>query len=237
MSNLNAWLRPNTLTDKQDYIAVIQLQGSIDVKDIIEAMQQEGMEIKPETALNIISRFNRKTIDMLLQGYNINTGILHLRPTIKGTFTDNRWDPQKHSLYASVSQGEELRKALSKTSVRILGEQRDPVAIYSITDITTGDTEGKITPGRNIEIRGSRIRIAGTDPSNGIYLRNLENNNTSKLQPGDIVINDPSRLLLLLPGSLASGTYELKITTQFSSHGVNLSQPRSVIADLLLTVL
>ena len=36
------------------------------------------------------------------------------------------------------------------------------------------------------------------------------------------VVNDPSRLTFIIPAGLADGTYELKVTTQFSGSGSKL---------------
>ena len=46
-----------------------------------------------------------------------------------------------------------------------------------------------------------------------------------------MVLNEPSRLLILVPAGLAAGEYELVVTTQFSSGNVTLKQPRTVVFD------
>jgi hypothetical protein len=66
---LKAWLKRNLLTeDESDYIAVIESFGSIAPKGIIEELRAEGMELKIETVLNVITRYNRKCIEMVLKG-------------------------------------------------------------------------------------------------------------------------------------------------------------------------
>lgn len=138
MAKLNAWLRPNHLTeDKNDYVAVPQTLGSLNIPDLVKELQKEGMEIKAETAIDIITRFNRKTAERVVQGYTINTGLVYMRPVIKGNFYNQAWDSKVNSVYVAMSQGNELRKAIAETSVEILGEQREPIAIYTLTDSTT----------------------------------------------------------------------------------------------------
>ena len=89
MNKLNAWLRPNHLTeDKGDFIAIPQTNGSLTVKDIVNDLIAEGMEIKTETATDIITRFNRKAAERVLSGYNVNAGLVYMRPVIKGVFRD-----------------------------------------------------------------------------------------------------------------------------------------------------
>ena len=77
MPKLNAFLRPNPLTeDKTDYVAVPQTHGSLNIPDIVKELLKEGMEIKAETAIDIITRTNRKVAEKVLQGYNVNTGLV-----------------------------------------------------------------------------------------------------------------------------------------------------------------
>lgn len=79
MTKLNAWLRPNHLTeDKSDFVAVPQTLDSLTISDLVKELQKEGMEIKAETAIDIITRFNRKTAEKVVQGYTINTGLVYI---------------------------------------------------------------------------------------------------------------------------------------------------------------
>ena len=230
MSKLNAWLRLNQLTeDKSDYMAVPVTNGSLTVADIVNDLKEEGMEIKTETVTDIISRFNRKAAERVVGGYNVNTGLVYMRPVIKGVFYNRTWDPERNSVYVAMNQGLELRKAIAETTVEILGEQSDPLAIYSLTDSTTGATDGTLTAGRNAELKGSYLKVVGDDPAVGIALRNTETGEETRLEPTDLVLNEPSRLLILVPATLSSGSeYELTVTTQFTGGNILLKQPRSV---------
>lgn len=230
MNKLNAMLRLNTLTDdKTDFVGVPITNGSLNLVNIVTDLVAEGMEIKAETAIDIITRFNRKAAERVLSGYNVNTGLVYMRPVIKGVFRDRTWNPAAHSVYVAMNQGLELRKAVGETVVTILGEQTEPIAIYSLTDTTTGATDGTLSKGRNAEVKGSYLKIAGSDPTVGITFRNIDTAETVKLEPGDIVLNEPSRLLILVPASLPAGEYELTVTTQFTAGNVLLKQPRSAM--------
>lgn len=116
--------------------------------------------------------------------------------------------------------------------VEILGEQADPMEIYSLTDTTTGKTDGTLTKGRNAELKGSYLKITGENPDCGVSLRNTATQIVTKLTPGDIVLSEPSRLLILVPATLAAGEYELSVTTQFTGGGSTLNQPRSVLLGM-----
>ncbi|MDY3316251.1 DNA-binding domain-containing protein [Riemerella anatipestifer] len=229
MNTLKAWLRPNLLTkdDPNDFVAVPLLGGSLGITEIIDALKKEGMEIKTETAVDIITRFNRKASELVLNGYSVNTGLVYMRPAIKGVFYDKTWDKEKHSVYVNVNQGTDLRKAANDTKVEILGEQSSPMSVFSITDKATGKADGTLTKGKNAEIKGTYIKIDGDNPKNGIVFKNLDTQNEIKLAKDNIVINEPSRVLILVPSDLEAGNYELSITTQSSTGSVLLKEPRT----------
>lgn len=239
MAKLRAWLRPNLLTkdDKSDFMAVPVSAGSLTVEDIIKELRAEGMEIKTETAHDIISRFNRVVSEKVLEGYSVNTGLVYMRPAIKGVFYDKSFDKDKHSVYVAMNQGTELRKATAETKVEILGEQASPMSLFNITDKATGNTDGTLTKGKNAEIKGTYIKVEGSDPKNGIIFKNLDNSQETKLPMENIVLNEPSRLLILVPADLASGNYEVSVLTQYAKGGTQVKEPRvGVLATTVVIV-
>ena len=143
-------------------------------------------------------------------------------------FYDKTWKPETNPVYIPINQGLDLRNAVAETVVEILGEQADPLEILSITDNTTGKTDGTLTPGRNAELKGSYMRIAGDNPDCGISFKNTSTQIVTKLAVSDIVLNEPSRLLILVPATLNKGEYELILTTQFTSGNITLKSPRTV---------
>uniref|UniRef100_UPI00035DA906 DUF4469 domain-containing protein n=1 Tax=Riemerella columbina TaxID=103810 RepID=UPI00035DA906 len=95
-----------------------------------------------------------------------------------------------------------------------------------ITDKATGNTDGTLTKGKNAEIKGTYIKVEGSDPKNGIVFKNLDNNQETKLPMENIVLNEPSRLLILVPADLASGNYEVSVLTQYAKGGTQVKEPR-----------
>lgn len=229
---LNARLKKNVLTDDpNDFVAIVQSKGNAVLSDIIDELVAEGMEIKRETAIDVVSRFNRKAADLALSGYSVNTGLVYMRPVIKGTFYDKVWNAENNSVYITINQGIDLRNAVAETVVEITGELSDPLELLGVTDSTTGKTDGTLSRGRNAELKGSYLKIAGDNTECGISFMNTANKTITKLSPGDIVINEPSRLLILVPATLAPGEYQLSITTQFSGGANLLKQPRNISYD------
>ena len=59
-------------------------------------------------------------------------------------------------------------------------------------------------------------------------LRWVSQEESFKISEEDIVVNHPSKLILLIPKDMPEGGYELTITTQYGSGGRLLKAPRSV---------
>jgi hypothetical protein len=111
-----------------------------------------------------------------------------------------------------------------------------PMEIFSIMDTSTCRTDGYITKGRNVEIKGSCIRITTEFNDCGIFFFNKNTKQKIKTLSTDIVINDPSRLLIFVPQNLEKGEYELVISSRFSGTQHKLDKTRSVNFDITLTI-
>lgn len=234
---LKAWLRKNQLTaDPNDYMASADVIDSIDLSAIVDELVKEGMEIKRETVVDIISRYNRKAAELVVSGYNVNTGLVYMRPVIKGAFYEKVWNPETNPVYVAINQGMDLRNAIAETTVEILGIQSDPLEIISLTDSTTGKTDGTLTKGRNAELKGSYLKIVGENADCGVSFTNTATKEVTRLDMADIVINEPSRLLILVPATLAAGEYELSVTTQYSGGNNVLKQPRTVQVGMPIVI-
>ncbi len=116
---------------------------------------------------------------------------------------------------------------MAQVSVDILGIQADNFEIFSITDKSTGKSDGSLTKGKIAELKGSHIKILGEDGSNGLKFTNIETQEVVSIALSDIAINDPSTILFLVPPDIETGTYEVSITTQFSGSSVALKQPKT----------
>ncbi len=76
------------------------------------------------------------------------------------------------------------------------------------------------------------MKVVGESPDCGISVKNTVTQAITKLAINDIVLNEPSRLLILVPSELAKGEYELRLTTQYTGGNTLLKTPRTIICDL-----
>ncbi|MDR1340294.1 MAG: DUF4469 domain-containing protein [Prevotellaceae bacterium] len=106
--------------------------------------------------------------------------------------------------------------------------------ITQVTDMKTGNVNNRLTPGRNLKIAGYKIKIAGDNASNGIYFVNQATFERVWIDDTDIVANNPSELIVVIP-ALAAGTYLLEVTTQYTPDTL-LKESRATTFDKTLTV-
>ncbi len=231
---LKVWLVKNELTpDPNDFMASISTVGSIGFDDIIDEMVAEGTEHKRETLVDIARRFQRTSSRLVLNGYNVNTGQIYMRPIVSGAFYGKNFDPAKNNVYVSINQSADLRKSATETRVEVLGEKADLMVIYQVINMVTKQTDGTLPKGRNVRIEGSYIKIAGDFPGIGVYLDNIDTATENKLDAEYIVTNDPSKLIILVPDTLPEGFYKLRIITQYSPQSSS-KKIREVVFDQIL---
>ena len=107
--------------DPNRYTAEVVMNDCLSLNDIVDEMIKEGASVDKNTILAVIEQFNRKTADLSLSGNSVNTGLLTLRPIVKGPFFDGKYIPD-----IVILQSSELRQAISETTVEIIN--KDEVA-------------------------------------------------------------------------------------------------------------
>ena len=105
--------------------------------------------------------------------------------------------------------------------------------ILEVEDRKTGLKDGTATPGRNFFVRGSHLKVVGSDPAVGVTLTD-STGNVTKLVDDELSINKPSELTLLLPAGLKDDTYTLTVCTQYSQSAQLLKEPRSVSTTIVV---
>jgi len=238
LHKVKAFLYDNPLTDDpEDYSARVSSERSLNIEDICEsAASRGGADISSSAMQHGTSLFLKEMGYLLCDGYSVNTGYFTATPQIRGVFNspEETFNPEKHNLLFQFNQGEVLRDELSSVDVEVMGVADTGLSISQVTDMKTGSVNDQLTPGRNLKITGRKIRVFGDDEDVGIRFVNQATDENTKVDPADLVINNPSELLIIIPG-LAAGTYKLQVSTQFSG-SIQLKVPRTVLFDKVLTV-
>lgn len=228
-NKLKGWLAANTVTeDPKDMILVLDATGNAGLKEIYKEMLDEDTGLREETIIHVTSLFQRVVARFLMNGYNVNTDLFYAVARFTGLIDAGKWDPKANSIYVSFRQDKILREEIANTEVVILTTKPDLMYILETEDRKTGLKDGRMTPGRNFVIRGSFIRVEGTDATVGLTLRKTDTQDVTKLDADLFAVNNPSELIILIPTTLTDGAYELTITTQYMKSKTLLKTPRSV---------
>lgn len=225
---LKVWMADNTVTtdDKTDKIFVLESTRSVDQDFVLDHMAAKNPGLHREAMAMSVNLYHEVLTELALNGYSVTTDLFRIVPQLKGLAENNAWNPEKNSIYVSLTQGKKLREAIADTTVQILGDRQAAMYINGTLDVSTRATDLSATAGRNFTLLGKNIKVAGTDAAVGITLTSKDGKVT-KLAQDMLVVNDPSKLIILLPNELADGEYTLTVTTQFTgSSKTPLKTPR-----------
>jgi len=103
--------------------------------EIVDELVNEGMEVKLEIAIDILTRFNRKTAELVAAGYNVNTGLVHICPNKKKILNGGALNPKVTQEFITINPGMDLCIAIAETTVEIIGKQSSPIDIISLSNI------------------------------------------------------------------------------------------------------
>ena len=241
LHKIKAYLYDNILTtdNSNDFIARVSSERSLSIKEICEsASHRGGADVSAAAMEHAVELFLKEMAYQLCDGYAVNTGYFTAAAQIRGVFDSptESFSDQKQIVLFQFAQGEKLRAELPNISVEILGVADNSAAILQVTDVKTGSVNETLTPNRNLKIAGTKIKVVGDDPKVGIFFVNTATNTVTAVDPSDIVTNNPSELIVVIP-NLPAGTYTLRVVTQFtySSKGM-LKEARVAEFDKVLTV-
>jgi hypothetical protein len=236
--SIKANLYDNPLTDDpNDFVARVSSERTLSVEDICASATSRGGADIPAAAMSHgVNLFLKELSYQLCNGFSVNTGYFTASPLIKGVFnsTDEKFDTTKHSVVFQFNQGDTLRKELSNVSVEIVGVADSSISILQVTDVKSGSVNDQITPNRNLKIRGYKLKLVGDNANVGVYFVNKETTERIKVDASDIVTNNPSELMIVIP-ALKAGVYMLEVTSQYTN-SLLLKEPRTASFDKPLTV-
>lgn len=228
---LNVQLADNVVTveDKNDKIAVLVPAGTADKQRVISEIMEVNPGLERETVEAVLNLENRVVKKLLLTGFRVNTGLYSAVAQPSGVVEGNRWNPERNSLYVSFTQGGDMRAAIGETSVNIIGEKGNAMYISGGQDSATGAMGFTATAGRNFILTGARLKVAGDATEVGVTLTSAATGTVTKITTDMLAVNEPRKLILLIPAGLADGEYTLSVTTQFSGSSTQpLKSPRTI---------
>lgn len=228
-------LAENLLTKDvtNDYTATVKTLLPKTIDNLADDIVKETAYNR-ETVIGIITLYDKKIIESVCLGNTVNTGSTLYAPALPGSFigTEGVMDPAKQKPYVSINPSTAFRKELELVRPVFSGNVLDSggARIGLVTDSATGRTDGFMTPGNTINITGKKIRSLNADGSDigNIKFVNAETDEVAATVTS-LTINEPKRIILIVPASLTDGTYRLEIETYYSNTSTLLKNPRTLI--------
>lgn len=211
------------LTEKKDdRYAKVMSPATITEEDLIRLAVERRTDLNPSTLRAALEILTALAEEKVLDGCNVTFGLSHYSIAVNGLFTGDadHWDPARHSLSLRSDPNQSLREQLSDVEVQLLGPAITGPVINTITDHSSATVNQQLTPGGVVNIDGKRLKIVGDSPEVGVSLINTTTGDELLLEPGTLFQNTRSRLGILLPTDITPGTYNLKVSTQYSRSNV-----------------
>jgi hypothetical protein len=233
-------LYDNPLTERPDdrYGRVINI-ASINEDTLIARAIAGGFNGNADSMKATYSAMKTEALKGIVRGEIVNFGLGHVVLDVEGVFEGDSpiWNPEKHKLVATITTTKELRETLKVTPVNVIGLAPGKAAISTITDVVTGKINEVLTPNGMASIRGTRIKIEGEKEGVGLFLTEQDSQTVTQIPVTTIGMNDPSRIMFIIPADLPAGDYVLSIGTQFGGHSKQLLlDVRTVTLNKLLKV-
>ena len=233
---LNVQSVDNPLTKEEgDKRFVLVSNGTADFDRVISEIMSVNPGLERETVEAVVKLEHRTIMRLTLSGMRVSNGLFSAVASPKGR-AGASWNPEVNQLNITIAQGADWREAIRNTTVNVLGDKAEVMYISGTTDIATRATDRTATPGYPFTVEGNYLKLVGDDPAVGITIVSEEGTET-RVDSGMVAVNEPKKLVFVLPSGLAEGTYTLRIATQYGSSGGNLRKtPRVVESPLYIGV-
>ena len=234
---LNVQSVDNPLTKEVgDRRFVLVSNGTADFDRVISEIMSVNPGLERETVEAVVKLEHRTIMRLTLSGMRVSNGLFSAVASPKGR-AGASWNPEVNQLNITIAQGADWREAIRNTTVNVLGEKAEVMYISGTTDIATRATDRTATPGYPFTVEGNYLKLVGDDPAVGITIVSEEGTET-RVDSGMVAVNEPKKLVFVLPAGLAEGTYTLRIATQYngSNTGTLRKTPRVVESPLYIGV-
>ncbi len=228
-----------TLTErKDDRFGRVVTTKSLSENDLVAIAVSRRTDLSATTLKASMEILKQIAIEQIANGASVNFGLGYFNLTVNGVFIgDNvKWDSSQHCLAVNVTPVAELRNVIKSTTVDVRGLAVAGPVINSLTDVSSGEINSRLTPGGGVNLTGSKIKIDGDSPNVGLSFVNQETEEIISVPMTSILVNDPSRITFLVPLTLAAGDYKLTISTQYSASAKPLKEVRLFTFEYVLNV-
>ncbi|MDR2922995.1 MAG: DUF4469 domain-containing protein [Treponema sp.] len=219
------------------YIARTNNEAVLGVDKVCNAaISRGGVECDLDDLIEYVNKYNEEVAYQLCDGYAVSNGYYTIHPNVGGTFNSENdvHDHKKHPITFRFRVLNKMRRLSQFISVTIEGIADVSGYIDEFIDYEADSTNTFFVPGDQFAIHGHKIKVAGDDPGNGVYLVPVDDPG-KKVKITRIAENGPSRITGVLPASTGYSNNRIEIHTQYSGASDNfLKIPRVITSPFIL---
>lgn len=232
-----------TLTERPDdfYLRAKTMPDTIDLHAVARETALRLGGKNEDEVYTLLNAAESVKCDALSSGYIVATPTALMQPCASGTVlkADLSKAPNrtKVKVYATLSMGPALRQSMEACQLEIFTQPAvvGPLlngAVAATRTTADGATTRVPLPGKNITLTGRNLKLAGTDPAVGVTFTSVETPSKSVFVPAeDVTINEPKRLIFVLPATVTDGLWRVSISTQYGSGRTTVKNLRTYELD------
>jgi len=218
------------------YIAKTDNDACLSLERICGVMKNRGGFLGSyEYLTETIKQFLDECAYLLCDGFALDLGYYSVHPDIGGAFNSEKdeHDPKRNPVSFKFRTKIPLRSLAKRIAVEIIGTAVGNAFIDEFIDRDEDSVNGVFSPGDMFCVYGNKIKLAGNDPSCGLFF---------------VPVNDPSKAVKvtrigensasIVTGIAPDTQYQnnrIEIRTQYCGPATAfLRTPRSIVSDFVL---
>ena len=232
-----------TLTERTDdfYLRAKTMPDTIDLHAVARETALRLGGKNEDEVYTLLNAAESVKCDALSSGYIVSTPTALMQPCASGTVLkadlSKAPDRTKVKVYATLSMGPALRQSMEACQLEIFTQPAvvGPLlngAVAATRTTADGATTRVPLPGKKITLTGRNLKLAGTDPAVGVTFTSVETPSKKVFVPAeDVTINEPKRLIFVLPATVTDGLWRVSISTQYGSGRTTVKNLRTYELD------
>jgi hypothetical protein len=223
---------------KGKYYAKTANERTLKIEDLASLIvERRGTRWKYEELVEVFHLFCREIAFQLCDGYAVNLDDLFvLYPHVKGVFDRLKegLSEDAHPLTFHFRILRALYEVAEHIQVNVIGLAGSGAYIDTFTDVESTLVNQKVTPGGQFITEGNKIRIEG--PESGFFFTTGINPVIAVPVTATLAINEPHRIIGIIPELLPNKEWAVEIRTRFSSSSTLLKEIRTITSDFTVRV-
>lgn len=227
------------------YLRVKTMPESLGPKDLSREVAAR-LNLNESLVFSVLDTTRIVVKDAVCSGYIANTGWDIIQPAARGTLSKadlaKAVDSNEVEVYPHCQATQYLRNAVKECTKELF---KQPAVVGPwLTDAYAQsiNEDGQVItvnpePGKNIILTGTNIKVGGSDPSVGVSFSSVDAPQTKVAVPvADITINQPQKLVFVLPTTVTDGLWDVTVTTQLGANGRPIKTARSSTLDAPISI-